>query len=122
MCKAAAELCPLNPLASVLRPKAPGLCVRWCDVTVEVGAKSKVVLEGVSGVAARGALTAVLGPSGSGKSTLLACVSCRFPRKVAVARGRVLFDGRDWDRSTHKRRVLLPGREGRGGLLACHVT
>jgi iron complex transport system ATP-binding protein len=54
-------------------------------------ARGPEILRGVSGQAARGALTAVVGPNGAGKSTLLRLgLGLLKPQK-----GRVLLDGND---------------------------
>lgn len=100
-----------TPLAGALRASSPGLRVAWSELTVEVGRNRAQILKGVSGSAAAGALTAVLGPSGSGKSTLLASASSRFARTLRVVKGGLTYDGRAWRRAAHKRRVAFVEQE-----------
>lgn len=65
--------------------------IAWDGVTVRYPRAAAPALDGVSLVAARGALTAVVGPNGSGKSTLVRALL----RRVDLARGRVTIDGND---------------------------
>lgn len=58
---------------------------------VHLARAGRPVLRGLSAVAARGAVTALLGPSGAGKSSVLRCLV----RLEEPDRGRVLLDGED---------------------------
>nr|AAP80385.1 ABC transporter [Gossypium hirsutum] len=68
----------------------------WEDLTVMVtlsnGATQKV-LEGLTGYAEPGTLTALMGPSGSGKSTLLDALSSRLAANAFLS-GTILLNGR----------------------------
>jgi ABC-type multidrug transport system ATPase subunit len=67
----------------------------WKDVTVTValGGGMQTVLEGMTGYADPGTLTALMGPSGSGKSTLLDALASRLAANAFLA-GTVLLNGR----------------------------
>ena len=66
----------------------------WQDITFTVqekqkgkGIVQKKILDQVSGFAAPGTLTAILGASGSGKSSLLSAIAERLPRAKAAKLG-----------------------------------
>ncbi|KAK9115466.1 hypothetical protein Sjap_014413 [Stephania japonica] len=68
----------------------------WKDLTVMVtlgNGETQKVLEGLTGYAEPGTLTALMGPSGSGKSTLLDALSSRLATN-AFASGAILLNGR----------------------------
>ncbi|XP_068639700.1 ABC transporter G family member 11-like [Aristolochia californica] len=68
----------------------------WKDLTVTVtlnNGDSQRVLEGLTGYAEPGSLTALMGPSGSGKSTLLDALAGRLATN-AFQSGAVLLNGR----------------------------
>ncbi|KAK9117789.1 hypothetical protein Scep_015882 [Stephania cephalantha] len=68
----------------------------WKDLTVTVtlgNGETQKVLEGLTGYAEPGTLTALMGPSGSGKSTLLDALSSRLATN-AFASGTILLNGR----------------------------
>ncbi|KAJ4844486.1 ABC transporter G member 11 [Turnera subulata] len=68
----------------------------WKDLTVMVtlsNGETQNVLEGLTGYAEPGTLTALMGPSGSGKSTLLDALSSRLAAN-AFLRGTILLNGR----------------------------
>lgn len=67
----------------------------WKDVTVTValGRGMQTVLEGMTGYADPGTLTALMGPSGSGKSTLLDALASRLAANAFLT-GTVLLNGR----------------------------
>ncbi|KAJ3682248.1 hypothetical protein LUZ60_014821 [Juncus effusus] len=67
----------------------------WKDVTVTValGRGMQTVLEGMTGYAEPGTLTALMGPSGSGKSTLLDALASRLASNAFLT-GTVLLNGR----------------------------
>ena len=73
----------------------------WQDITFSVqekkkgkGVVEKTILDRVSGFAAPGTLTAVLGASGSGKSSLLSALAERLPRaKTAKLTGELSVNG-----------------------------
>ncbi|PPD78425.1 hypothetical protein GOBAR_DD24652 [Gossypium barbadense] len=81
------------------KPAGTGMVVGgspWEDLTVMVtlsnGATQKV-LEGLTGYAEPGTLTALMGPSGSGKSTLLDALSSRLAANAFLS-GTILLNGR----------------------------
>ncbi|PKI63299.1 hypothetical protein CRG98_016290 [Punica granatum] len=96
----------LSPLSETLwkdRPEARGVSgddvsarLTWKDLTVMVtlgkGGTQKV-LEGLTGYAEPGTLTALMGPSGSGKSTLLDALSGRLATNAFLS-GSILLNGR----------------------------
>lgn len=68
----------------------------WKDLTVIVTLRSgdaQRVLDGLTGYAEPGTLTALMGPSGSGKSTLLDALSGRLATNAFLS-GTVLINGR----------------------------
>jgi ABC-type multidrug transport system ATPase subunit len=67
----------------------------WKDVTVTValGRGMQTVLEGMTGYAYPGTLTALMGPSGSGKSTLLDALASRLAANAFLT-GTILLNGR----------------------------
>lgn len=68
----------------------------WKDLTVMVtlnNGESQKVLEGLTGFAEPGTLTALMGPSGSGKSTLLDALSSRLAANAFLS-GTILLNGR----------------------------
>ncbi|KAJ1694137.1 hypothetical protein LUZ63_010835 [Rhynchospora breviuscula] len=67
----------------------------WKDVTVTValGRGMQTVLEGMTGFAEPGTLTALMGPSGSGKSTLLDALASRLAANAFLT-GTILLNGR----------------------------
>ncbi|KAB1199046.1 ABC transporter G family member 11 [Morella rubra] len=68
----------------------------WEDLTVTVslsGGESQKVLEGLTGYAEPGTITALMGPSGSGKSTLLDALSSRLAANAFLS-GTILLNGR----------------------------
>ncbi|KAF2291657.1 hypothetical protein GH714_027931 [Hevea brasiliensis] len=68
----------------------------WNDLTVMVtlrNGESQKVLEGLTGYAEPGSLTALMGPSGSGKSTLLDALSSRLAANAFLS-GTILLNGR----------------------------
>lgn len=69
----------------------------WQDLTVTVtlgnGGETQRVLEGLTGYAEPGTLTALMGPSGSGKSTLLDALSSRLATNAFLS-GTILLNGR----------------------------
>lgn len=90
----------LSPLSLTLwRDKASegdaSARLTWRDLTVTVshgnGGMQKV-LEGLTGYAEPGTLTALMGPSGSGKSTLLDALSSRLAANAFVS-GAILLNG-----------------------------
>ncbi|XP_040999064.1 ABC transporter G family member 11-like [Juglans microcarpa x Juglans regia] len=67
----------------------------WKDLTVMVtlnNGESQKVLEGLTGYAEPGTLTALMGPSGSGKSTLLDALSSRLAANAFLS-GTILLNG-----------------------------
>ena len=80
--------------------------IEFRDVSVRYPRREVPALAGVSLVAGRGALTAVVGPNGSGKSTLVRALVGRVP----IDGGTVLVDGRtivDGDRRSLATRVAV---------------
>ncbi|CAI0392503.1 unnamed protein product [Linum tenue] len=68
----------------------------WKDLTVMVtlgNGETQNVLEGLTGYAEPGSLTALMGPSGSGKSTLLDALSSRLAANAFLS-GSILLNGR----------------------------
>ncbi|GKV13883.1 hypothetical protein SLEP1_g24845 [Rubroshorea leprosula] len=68
----------------------------WKDLTVMVSrsnGETQKVLEGLTGYAEPGTLTALMGPSGSGKSTLLDALSSRLAANTFLS-GTILLNGR----------------------------
>ncbi|PKI75534.1 hypothetical protein CRG98_004070 [Punica granatum] len=68
----------------------------WKDLTVTVthsNGETQKVLEGLTGYAEPGTLTALMGPSGSGKSTLLDALSNRLASNAFLS-GSILLNGR----------------------------
>uniref|UniRef100_A0A5B7ALI6 Putative ABC transporter G family member 11 n=1 Tax=Davidia involucrata TaxID=16924 RepID=A0A5B7ALI6_DAVIN len=68
----------------------------WEDLTVMVtlsNGETQNVLEGLTGYAEPGTLTALMGPSGSGKSTLLDALSSRLAANAFLS-GTILLNGR----------------------------
>uniref|UniRef100_A0A2P2KCR1 ATP-binding cassette transporter n=1 Tax=Rhizophora mucronata TaxID=61149 RepID=A0A2P2KCR1_RHIMU len=68
----------------------------WKDLTVMVTlghGESQKVLDGLTGYAEPGTLTALMGPSGSGKSTLLDALSSRLAANAFLS-GSILLNGR----------------------------
>ncbi|MBA0789119.1 hypothetical protein Gotri_000114 [Gossypium trilobum] len=68
----------------------------WKDLTVMVtlnNGETQKVLEGLTGYAEPGTLTALMGPSGSGKSTLLDALSSRLAANAFLS-GTILLNGR----------------------------
>ncbi|KAJ6818474.1 ABC transporter G family member 11 [Iris pallida] len=68
----------------------------WKDLTVMVAlgsGETQTVLEGLTGYAEPGSLTALMGPSGSGKSTLLDALSSRLATNAFLS-GTILLNGR----------------------------
>lgn len=68
----------------------------WKDLTVSVthsNGETQKVLEGLTGYAEPGTLTALMGPSGSGKSTLLDALSSRLAANASLS-GSILLNGR----------------------------
>ncbi|XP_077247206.1 white-brown complex-like protein [Tasmannia lanceolata] len=68
----------------------------WKDLTVTVTLNNgdmQSVLEGLTGYAEPGSLTALMGPSGSGKSTLLDALSGRLATNAFLS-GTILLNGR----------------------------
>lgn len=68
----------------------------WKDLTVMVtlaNGETQTVLEGLTGYAEPGTLTALMGPSGSGKSTLLDALASRLATNAFLS-GTILLNGR----------------------------
>jgi len=68
----------------------------WKDLTVTVtlsNGETQKVLEGLTGYAEPGTITALMGPSGSGKSTLLDALSSRLAANAFLS-GTILLNGR----------------------------
>ena len=68
----------------------------WKDLTVTVtlgNGETQQVLEGLTGYAEPGTITALMGPSGSGKSTLLDALSGRLATNAFLS-GTILLNGR----------------------------
>ncbi|KAA3458282.1 ABC transporter G family member 11 [Gossypium australe] len=68
----------------------------WKDLTVMVtlnNGETQKVLEGLTGYAEPGTITALMGPSGSGKSTLLDALSSRLAANAFLS-GTILLNGR----------------------------
>ncbi|XP_017701239.1 ABC transporter G family member 11-like [Phoenix dactylifera] len=68
----------------------------WKDLTVTVtlgNGETQEVLEGLTGYAEPGTITALMGPSGSGKSTLLDALSSRLATNAFLS-GTILLNGR----------------------------
>ncbi|KAJ6839413.1 ABC transporter G family member 11-like [Iris pallida] len=68
----------------------------WRDLTVTVtlgGGETQAVLEGLTGYAEPGSLTALMGPSGSGKSTMLDALASRLATNAFLS-GTILLNGR----------------------------
>ncbi|KAJ8600787.1 hypothetical protein CTAYLR_006116 [Chrysophaeum taylorii] len=76
-------------------PECPGQSLNWRNVRVRCG-RFDALRGGVSGSAARGAVTAILGPSGAGKSSLLRALGGRLATD-SVARGDVFLCGEALD-------------------------
>lgn len=84
------------------RPDAQGISgddvsarLTWKDLTVTVtmgNSGTQKVLEGLTGYAEPGTLTALMGPSGSGKSTLLDALSSRLATNAFLS-GSILLNG-----------------------------
>lgn len=94
----------LSPLSEAIwREKAPTEFVgdvsarlTWQDLTVMVtmgDGETQNVLEGLTGYAEPGSLTALMGPSGSGKSTMLDALASRLAANAFLS-GTVLLNGR----------------------------
>lgn len=100
---AAAGLSPLSETLWRDRLDAQGVSgddvsawLTWKDLTVTVTTGSggtQKVLEGLTGYAEPGTLTALMGPSGSGKSTLLDALSSRLATNAFLS-GSILLNGR----------------------------
>lgn len=65
--------------------------------------KTKVLVEGMTGYAHRGEMTAILGPSGSGKTSLTNVLTGRIGGGNYTAEGKVLFQGKKRDEAHWKR-------------------
>jgi len=92
-----AEVCGLSPVRGTEIECSENVCARltWEDLTVTVtGGKGGAlkVLQGLTGYAEPGTLTALMGPSGSGKSTLLDALSSRLATNAFLS-GRILLNG-----------------------------
>ncbi|KAK4803810.1 hypothetical protein SAY86_003627 [Trapa natans] len=97
----------LSPLSETLWRDRPGVHgvsradvsarLMWKDLTVTVTMGSRggtqKVLEGLTGYAEPGTITALMGPSGSGKSTLLDALSSRLATNAFLS-GSILLNGR----------------------------
>jgi energy-coupling factor transporter ATP-binding protein EcfA2 len=96
----------LSPLSETLwrdRAAAGGVLLgdvsarlAWRDLTVTVAlgtGDTQAVLQGLTGHAEPGTITALMGPSGSGKSTLLDALAGRLAANAFLA-GTVLLNGR----------------------------
>ena len=93
----------LSPLSETLwREKTAVECLgdvsarlAWRDLTVTVAlgsGETQTVLEGLTGYAEPGTITALMGPSGSGKSTLLDALAGRLAANAFLS-GTVLLNG-----------------------------
>ena len=93
----------LSPLSEAIwREKTPTEFVgdvsarlTWQDLTVMVtmgDGETQNVLEGLTGYAEPGSLTALMGPSGSGKSTMLDALASRLAANAFLS-GTVLLNG-----------------------------
>jgi len=60
--------------------------------------KGNTVLDGINLSIEKGNVIGIIGPSGTGKSTLLRCIN----RLETPEQGRILFDGQEFDLSSHK--------------------
>ncbi|KAK1257080.1 ABC transporter G family member 11 [Acorus gramineus] len=89
----------LSPLSETLWKEFIGdvsARLTWKDLTVTVtlnNGETQRVLEGLTGYAEPGSLTALMGPSGSGKSTLLDALSSRLATNAFLS-GTILLNGR----------------------------
>lgn len=75
--------------------------IRFESVVVRYRGAERPAVDGVSLVAARGAITAVAGPNGSGKSTLVRALIGREP----LVSGRILVEGDDAGALTTRERA-----------------
>jgi ABC-type transport system involved in cytochrome bd biosynthesis fused ATPase/permease subunit len=99
----AAALPALSPLSETLWRDRAGVLLgdvsarlAWRDlaVTVALGTgDTQAVLQGLTGHAEPGTITALMGPSGSGKSTLLDALAGRLAANAFLS-GTVLLNGR----------------------------
>ncbi|KAG6518885.1 hypothetical protein ZIOFF_022366 [Zingiber officinale] len=98
----------------------------WKDLTVMVmlkGGETHRVLEGLTGYAEPGTLTALMGPSGSGKSTMLDALAGRLAANAFLA-GAILLNGRKAKLSfgTAEKRALVDSTIMEMGLQDCADT
>lgn len=113
----------LSPLSEVIwREKGPTEFVgdvsarlTWQDLTVMVtmgDGETQNVLEGLTGYAEPGSLTALMGPSGSGKSTMLDALSSRLAANAFLS-GTVLLNGHKTKLSfgTAEKKLLYDGKK-----------
>lgn len=82
----------------------------WRDVTYDIRIKNEPrrLLDGVSGWARPGTLTALMGVSGAGKTTLLDVLAQRT--SVGVISGDMFVNGKPFDSSYQRRLGMLCGR------------
>ncbi|MEW5320304.1 MAG: hypothetical protein WDW38_011386 [Sanguina aurantia] len=74
-----------------------------CTLTDPKHPQGKRILQGVSGVARPGRLTALMGPSGSGKTTLLNTLAGQLPVSKSIAlEGELTVNGEDASSGLHK--------------------
>jgi len=59
---------------------------------IKVGSKDRIILNGVSGTALPGQITAIIGPSGAGKTTFLDVLAGR--KNTGVVEGEILVNGK----------------------------
>jgi len=100
---AAAAAPVLSPLSETLWRDRAGVLLgdvsarlAWRDLTVTVAlgtGDTQAVLQGLTGHAEPGTITALMGPSGSGKSTLLDALAGRLAANAFLS-GTVLLNGR----------------------------
>ncbi len=76
------------------------------DAEEDLEEKRKIILNGVSGFASSGRLTAILGPSGSGKTSLINVLAGRVPpTKDARLEGDVRFNDQTVDTDMYSGRI-----------------
>ena len=71
------------------------LSIENLDIEFTTGGRTEPAVKGVSLSIAPGDIVALVGESGSGKSVTAAAVLGLLPSRIARARGRIVFDGRD---------------------------
>jgi len=74
---------------------ANSISLEWGKIFYSLPAKKKTILNGVSGKAPSGQISAIMGPSGSGKTSLLNVLACRIQDEKNIdLKGKVLVNNK----------------------------